>query len=48
MGALYLIGGIALAGLVIDLITMAFGEDKVDNYDYHFALGVGAVFNPSK
>jgi len=48
MGALYIICGVAAAGIVIDLITAALGDDKVENYDYHFATGVGAVFSPVK
>ena len=46
MGALYIICGIAAAGIVFNLITTAAGDDKVENYDYHFANGVGAVFSP--
>lgn len=48
MGALYIIAGIVAAGVVIDLLTAAVGDEKVENYDYHFAMGVGAVFGATR
>ena len=44
MGALYIIAGMVLAGLVHNLVSSAAGDGEVGGYDYHFASGVGAVF----
>lgn len=44
MGALYIIGAMALAGVVTEAIAAATGNAEVGQYDYHFATGVGAVF----
>ncbi len=48
MGALYIIAGVIIAGAVIDLFATAAGDDEVSAYDYHFAMGVGAVFGSTK
>jgi hypothetical protein len=44
MGALYIIGALALAGIVEEVFAALSGNANVGNYDYHFATGVGAVF----
>lgn len=44
MGALYLIGGIIFAGVIIEALSAAAGDGDVGTYDYNFAMGVGAVF----
>ena len=48
MGALYIIGAMALAGIVTEAIAAAAGDPEVGQYDYHFATGVGAVFGERK
>lgn len=44
MGALYIIVGMVAAGLALDALSAIIGEGKAEEYDYNFALGVGAVF----
>ena len=48
MGALYIIGSMVLAGIAFDVFSKLLGEDKAERYDYHFAMGVGAVFGEIK
>jgi hypothetical protein len=44
MGALYIIGAMALAGIVTEVVAAVCGDAEIGQYDYHFAAGVGAVF----
>lgn len=44
MGALYIIGAFAVAGIVEEAFAAATGNAEVGTYDYRFADGVGAVF----
>lgn len=44
MGALYIIGAMVLAGIVTEIVATVAGESEVGSYDYHYAMGVGAVF----
>ena len=48
MGALYIIGSIVLAGIAFDMFSTLVGEDTAERYDYHFAMGVGAVFGETR